>query len=254
LLFTAAILIVLTIAGGILIAARPAFLTRGPRGEIAYTLFWLFGGVFSRVVHRVKYINRNAAPVMNDAGPMIVVANHTGGVDAILISAAVPFHIRWMMARETMSRDAKWFWNWLEIIPVDRDGRDMAPLREAIRYVREERGVIGIFPEGGIENPPGELRPFIDGVGLLITRTKAPVLLAWVSGTAFTSTAFGSVFRRSNARVEFAGPFDFSAERDPRAVAAALRSKLAEMSGWPLNDELLPTARRSGASGTVNQR
>ena len=225
----------------VVVAMRPRWLTFGPRGEVGYTLIWFFSRQFSKIAHRVRYVNFNAVP---KTGPLIVVSNHTGGVDPVLISSVQPWHVRWMMAKNTMTPDGNWFWNLVEIIPVARDGRDTAAAREAIRYLREDRGIIGIFPEGGIENPPQEIRPFMDGVGLIVSKSKAPVAVIWVSETRFSESPFGSVTKPSRARVECLGVFDFSDERKPRVIAARLRQMIADASGWPLNDETLPSARR----------
>lgn len=222
-------------------------LTAGPDGDWMIGVFWRVIRLYVRVVHHVEYTGLEHVPPTNRGGPLIVVSNHTSAVDPLLIQAAFHAKIRWFTAEEYMAPGMMWFWNRVGMLPIERSGRDSGPLREAIRYVREG-GVVGVFPEGGIANPPRQIRPFIKGMGLIIARTKAPVLLIWVSDTPHAPRAMTTLFRFSNARVRFVETLDFSHEKDAGRIVETLRRKLAEASGWPLNDELLPTARRGAAA------
>jgi 1-acyl-sn-glycerol-3-phosphate acyltransferase len=176
---------------------------------------------------------------------LIVVSNHTGAVDPLLIQSACRFHIRWMMASAMMGRTLDWVWRMLRIIPIERDGRDSGPTREAIRHVKAG-GVLGIFPEGRIVVPPGEVRPFHAGVGLIIARTKAPVLLVWVSGTPNTNKMAASLLGSSRAKVRFMEHVEFPPKANAETITRALREAMAEVSGWPINDDPLPPPPSNG--------
>ena len=76
--------------------------------------------------------------------------------------------------------------------------------REAIKHVRGG-GVLGIFPEGGLERPARTILPFQAGVGLIIRRTEAPVLPVVVSGTPIADQAWTSLVRFSSSVVTFHG-------------------------------------------------
>jgi hypothetical protein len=78
------------------------------------------------------------------------------------------------------------------------------------------------------------------GVGLIVARAKARVLLVWVSGTPKSPHTVDSLTTPSNARVVFADLIDFEGERDGHVITARLRQRLAEISGWPINDEPMP--------------
>ena len=138
-----------------------------------------------------------------------------------------------------MTPDLDWVWRTHDLIAVDRENPDSTSLREAIRHVKGG-GAVGIFPEGRITMPPREIRPFLPGAGLIIARSKAPVLLVWVSGTPDTNKMKESLFTRSHAHIEFLGRFDFAGERDPAKIVETLRRAIHDASGWPLNDEVLP--------------
>lgn len=196
---------------------------------------WYFLRAVCRVIHRVRYEGLEHVPATNRPGPLVVVSNHTGSVDPILIQVGVRFNIRWMMATETMVPSLAWVWKWRNTIPVDRDGKDLAAAREAIRQIRAGN-VVGIFPEGRIVTPPRRVWPFAEGVGLIVSRTNAPVLLVWVSGTPETTEMTKSILTRSNARVRFLGVIRYPESAKPAEITLDLRTRIAEASGWPMTD------------------
>jgi 1-acyl-sn-glycerol-3-phosphate acyltransferase len=170
---------------------------------------------------------------------MLVVSNHTGSVDPLLIQAGCRFHIRWLMASEMIVPWLDFVWRRQQPIPVDRDGRDTTAARQAIRTL-EAGGTVGIFPEGRIVQPPRQIRPFHSGVGLIVARAKVPVLLVWISGTPDTNELYRSLVSPSQARVHYLELIDFKGERDPQVITEHLRRRLSEVSGWPLNNEPQP--------------
>ncbi|MFG0330462.1 MAG: lysophospholipid acyltransferase family protein [Phycisphaerales bacterium] len=210
---------------------------RAPRGTWPAWLLWHFDRLFVRILHRASFHGiENLERLDLDRG-LIVVANHTAGVDPALVQAAAPFEIRWMMWSAVNKGIAKWLGaGYLRSIVVDQDGRDVRPLREAIRHVRQG-GVLGIFPEGGIERPPHRIYPFRPGVGLIVSHCRAPVLPVWISGTPYTESAMQSVFRLSRSRVVFGSPLEFRDDATPDEIATAIRARLASLSGWPLENE-----------------
>jgi len=216
-------------------------LSRGPGGDPLSGILWITLRVYCRAWHQVRAsgLDRIRLPGDDDSHRgLIVVSNHTGAVDPLLIQNYCRFLIRWMMAADMMGTT----FGWLApkyVLPVDRDARDSASLRQAIRYVKNG-GAIGVFPEGRITIPPRELRPFLAGVGLMIAKTRAPVLLCWVHGTPDSNKLTEALATRSHARVEFLEWVEFPDERDAAAITESLRRKIADASGWPLNDEIIP--------------
>jgi 1-acyl-sn-glycerol-3-phosphate acyltransferase len=212
------------------------WLASGPSGNAATGLLWLVVRAYGRLVHRTTYEGIEHIPQTNRPGGLVVVSNHTGPIDPLLVQAACRFEIRWMMAADMMVPELDWLWRRQRMIPVARDGRDTVPAREAIRHVRGG-GVVGIFPEGGIVLPREELRQFHQGVGLIIARTKAPVLLVWVSQTPHETDMFKALVTPSRARVQFVDLLEFPDKTDPASITTKLRERLAEASAWPIRDE-----------------
>jgi 1-acyl-sn-glycerol-3-phosphate acyltransferase len=220
------------------------WLARGPGRDPVNGILWRLVRVLARLVHRLRRDGVEVLPPDEDHGGLVIVSNHTGAVDPLLIQSVCTFHIRWMMAADMMSSGLDWLWRHQALIAVDRDGTDSGPLREAIRHVRAG-GAIGIFPEGRIVDAPEEVWPFHPGVGLIVARTRAPVFLFWVSGTPRAHTMAGSVATPSDARVVCLGPLHYDDEREPAQIAADLRRRLAEMSGWRAVDSIPPRREES---------
>jgi 1-acyl-sn-glycerol-3-phosphate acyltransferase len=218
---------------------RPA-LRRGPRGDAVTGLLWRLARVYCRLWHRARYVNDGLLPAGDDDHDgLIVVANHTGSIDPLLLQARARFWIRWMMGEDMMSPRLAWLWANQQMIRVNRYESDPGALRQAIRHVRGG-GCVGLFPEGRIPQPPGEIRPFLPGVGLLVAATRKPVLLVWVSGTPRTNRMMKALTTPSRARVEFIEMLRFDHGEDHETITRTLRRRIADVSGWPFNDVVQP--------------
>lgn len=197
--------------------------------------------VYSRLMHSLRVEGGGNIPVRPASGfadrPLVIVANHTSGVDPALIQAAVAFEVRWVMAEDMRAPRYEWFWRFMRIIFIDREAGDASGLREALRHLKSG-GTLGLFPEGAIERPPRALLPFKEGIGVLIARSRALVLPVVVEGTPVAGTAWGALKRPSRSRVCFLPLIDFAGMKTPPGeVAGELRRVFASASGWPLNEK-----------------
>lgn len=169
-------------------------------------------------------------------GPLIVVCNHTAGIDPVLVQAVVPFHIRFMMASAMRLPFFETFWDWAGIISVSPSGRDLSGVREALAHLKAG-GVVGIFPEGAIERPPRRLRPFMPGTSLLITKGRAPVLPIAIDGTPYTPTAWGSLVRTSRSRVRIGPLMSFPQGTPQQTIVQTLEAWFANTLEWPIEPQ-----------------
>lgn len=168
--------------------------------------------------------------------PVVVVANHTAGIDPVLIQACLGFEVRWMMASDMRVGVLEPLWVYGRIIFVDRMKRDAGSLREALRHL-QAGGCLGVFIEGHIARPPRHLLPFKEGAGLLIRKTGALVVPVVVDGTPQAETAWGSLRKRSRSTVRFLEPVDYTkgelGELDAGGITADLRRRFQRATGWP---------------------
>lgn len=200
-------------------------------GEIETGLALVGLRVYARLVHGLRVEGRGRIPRQKAPGPLIVVANHTAGVDPLLVQAVCPFEIRWMMAADMGVPALAGLWRWAGVIFVDREsGR--TGVREAIDHLRAG-GVVGVFPEGRIERPARALLPFEAGIGLLAHRAGAPVLPVLIDGTPIAATAWGSLVKPSRARLRVLERMEPPATKREAAELAGRLQKLFEWeSGW----------------------
>jgi 1-acyl-sn-glycerol-3-phosphate acyltransferase len=187
--------------------------------------------VLCATLHRLRVEGRERLNLGRFPGPLIVVANHTAGVDPLLIQSVCPFEVRWMMARDMMSPGLQGLWDMGQMIPVDRQGRDTTSVRIALRHLANG-GVIGVFPEGGIERPARTLKPFLAGVGLIIAKSHAPVLPIIIEGTPEDVSAAASLLRPSKSRVRILETIRYRRDMSAHDITRDLEERFARETGW----------------------
>ena len=139
-----------------------------------YTLSKIIAGAFFN--YRVIYPER-----MIESGPVILAVNHQSYFDPPLAGICSRRAV-YYLARKTLfkipllGRLLPDF----NVIPVDRGGNDMSALKTIIRLLRRGNGVV-LFPEG-TRSVDGSLQKGQSGIGLIIAKTKAPVLPMRVFG------------------------------------------------------------------------
>jgi len=236
--FALASIVVLGVLVGLGLIAR--WLMDNPRRDLETGLFMKVAAGYARVFHGLKVVGGPHIPDTRSPGPLIVIANHTAGVDPVLIQSVCPFEIRWIMSMDMRLPAFEWFWTWARIISIPR-GNELPATREAIRHVRRgddgSGGVLGIFPEGAIERPDRQVLPFLRGVGLLIKKSEAIVLPVIIDGTPQVDPAWASLWRPSRATLTFKQPIDYRhSTLTPDEISADLRRRYLDWTGWPAND------------------
>ncbi|MHB1560400.1 MAG: lysophospholipid acyltransferase family protein [Isosphaeraceae bacterium] len=199
----------LALPGFALVASR-----RGPvvdraseiRGPLRL-LYWAFR-VYCSAWHQLR--SEGYAP-LPESGPAILISNHTCGIDHMLLQSSCRRLLGFMIAREYFeSRWLKGICTYIGCIPVNRDGRDVAAIRAALRALGQGR-VLPIFPEGRIVPASGrrlgEMRP---GVAYIAIRAGVPVVPAYIVGTPETDEILHSLVMPSRARVVYGEPIDLS--------------------------------------------
>ena len=101
-------------------------------------------------------------------------------------------------------------------------------LISAVRHLRTG-GAIGIFPRRSSPEPAHEIRPFLPGLGHMVVKGKARVLVAVVDGTPHTHELGQDLFIRSHPPPGWGHGFEPTAT--PDEVSDAVRAKLVEASG-----------------------
>ena len=172
------------------------------------TILWWLNRGYCVAVHRL--VNFDEAP-LPEHGPAILVSNHTSPVDNLVLQAGCRRVLGFMVAREFY--DAPLIGPMCRIlrcIPVRRDGRDLAGVREALRALADGR-LLPIFPEGRITFESGRaFGPGKPGAAFLTLRSRVPVIPAYIRGTPETKVVAKALFTPSKARVLYGPPIDLS--------------------------------------------
>ena|SRR5205085_4243409 len=140
----------------------------------------------------------------------IIVSNHPAGIDPLLIQLATKRVVHWLVAREYVEhRMMAWAFRILQAIPVNRGGIDTAATKQAIR-VAKNGGLVGMFPEGRINNTQEVLLPGRPGAALIALKARVPVIPCYVKDAPYNGTALGSLLMTARAKVKIGKPIDIS--------------------------------------------
>lgn len=173
-------------------------------------------------------------------GPVIVAANHTAGIDPILIYATNPYRVIGFLVEKAYYNIpvAHWFQKMVGCIPVDRNKPGPSVIASMLRLL-EQGGCLGIFPQGTFERP-GESLGGKSGIGMIALRSGATVIPCHIGGTRYYDSVLRSFLARQRVRIRYGPPVDLSRfrgrERDRQAQEEA-----AEL--------IMETIRRLGESG-----
>ena len=183
-----------------------------------------------------------------EVGGAIILSNHRCPVDPMFAWMNSHFRheeharsirvIGYLMAREYYEQPGLigWIGRAMQSIPVDRNGQDIGPTREAIR--RLERGdLIGIFPEGRINLGEG-LQPANHGIAFLALKAGVPVIPAFIHNAPQGESMTAPFYTPQRVRVTYGAPIDLSPWQGQhktqellQALTDALMNKLADLGG-----------------------
>jgi 1-acyl-sn-glycerol-3-phosphate acyltransferase len=172
---------------------------------------------YSRLWHRCTLTGVERIP---RTGPVLLMANHTCSADPAFLSTAASPRVSGFLLAEEYYRlpGLHLLFRRIGCVPVRRDGRDVAAIRQALARLRAGQ-VLGIFPEGGLSNAGrGRPRRGRAGVALLALRSRAPVCPVLIQGGPQTGDILTAWLGLSAARtrVIIGPPVDLSAYRDRR--------------------------------------
>ena len=174
----------------------------------------------------------------------LIVANHRSPGDPMLLwsrHADAPEQIRpiaFLMAQELYDvPKLKWFYDALDTIPVARSGRDMKAVKVALKRLKDG-GLVGLFPEGGINHDPDKLRPATPGAAFLALATDAPVFPVGIRNAPRGKNLYVSLLKPARAELHYGAPVDLSdlrgKKKTPELLAEAterIMRRVAELAG-----------------------
>ena len=155
-------------------------------------------GLLCRFAYRYHRFTFTPLPLPK-AGGAVVVSNHVSGLDPLLLMAASPRPLRFLIAREQYDRfGLRWMFRIAGCIPVERGKRPELAMRAALRAINEGE-VVALFPHGKIHldtDPPVKIK---GGAIRLAQISGCPVFPARIEGVRGQGHTIAAVFIKSDA-------------------------------------------------------
>lgn len=162
-------------------------ITRYPQRPFMRTFMRLLGRLLLPLLARVEIEGLDRFP---RKGPLIVVGNHTGAMEVVLLTIYAPRVIEYLGSVDIPHEGFVSVFIYLyDFIPVFRGNASRESLEAGLEVLRQD-AVLGLFPEGGIWEPA--IRRAQAGVAWLSYRGQATVLPI---GFGSTRGALGELFR-----------------------------------------------------------
>jgi 1-acyl-sn-glycerol-3-phosphate acyltransferase len=160
----------------------------------------------THVIYRFRVRGEEHIPV---AGPAILACNHVSFVDAVLLMAASPRPIYFVMDHRIFKLPVLgWLFRLAKAIPIASQKEDPAVYEAAFEraaQVLREGDLLAIFPEGAITRD-GSLQPFKAGILKVLERARAEGVEPPVIPMALTNL-WGSFFSRIEQGGAMVRPF-----------------------------------------------
>jgi len=186
---------------------------------IFYWIVWIVNRIFCCFMYRIP---KGFAHTIPDMGPAIVVSDHSSYSDPLVLSATTKRAITYLIAKEVFNTSfLKWMFQAFHYIPVSRGNFDMKAVR-ALLVALDAGEVVGVFPEGGIDECRQENG--YPGAGYLALKTGAPIVpvsIVWKKTRPLYLLA--SLITPGKVSVRYGIPFVLQSENGPNKeqIAAA---------------------------------
>jgi 1-acyl-sn-glycerol-3-phosphate acyltransferase len=158
--------------------------------NLYYWLGYHLSRIFARLFFGFRILHRER---MIQTGPVILAMNHQSYLDPPLAGNACDRAIYFLAKKSLLKAPVLgWLLPKLNVIPVELEKTDRSALKTLIRTLCAGNGVL-VFPEGS-RTPDGSLQPALPGLGLIIAKTRAPVVPMRIFG-AFNAWPIGGKIR-----------------------------------------------------------
>lgn len=117
-------------------------------------------------------------------GGTIFIANHRELMDPVMMAVVCPRIIHFMAKKELFNTGiGRWFFNSLNVFPVNRKSADLTSLKKALKLLEEGKS-FGIFPEGR-RAITDRLDEFEKGAAFIAAKSNAPIIPLYISTDSY---------------------------------------------------------------------
>ena len=225
----------------------PKWSQRFPATWIRFMVFYLVILPLTRLMSRATVIGKERLDGLS--GPVLFIANHIAMVDAALILLALParFQRRLAIAMEGEvlrgwrhpPAGTGWFQRFIlraqyvlvvslfNVFPLPQK----SGFRRSFAFAGEtmDRGYsVLVFPEGA-RSPDGEMKPFMEGIALLVKNLNVPIVPARIDGLYELKKAGKKFAKPGQITVAIGGPVSYSRDDDPASITRELEKRVASL-------------------------
>ncbi len=175
---------------------------------LAYQIGYYLSRAVANCCFDYRVIGRENIP---HEGGVILAMNHESFLDPPLAGIACDREI-YYLARKSL---LQWpilgrLFPKMNVVPVDEKGGDMSALKTVIRLVKDGNGTV-IFPEG-TRSRDGKLQPAQSGLGLIVSKTRVPVVPMRIFGAFEAFPAHARKLHLSPITIVIGKPMFFAPE------------------------------------------
>ena len=144
---------------------------------LVYRMTWLFASLAGIFYIRLRVSGVSCFPL---DGPVLLVSNHQSFIDPLFLGLAMPRRAKFASRSTLIKGIVGRYFRALGAIPLNREGVSLSGLKTVLAALGR-RDALVYFPEG-TRTPDGEIGTLKKGVGLIIRRAKAQVVLCGIAG------------------------------------------------------------------------
>ncbi len=167
------------------------------------------------------------------SGPLLIVSNHVGAIDPVIIGGWTPRTVWFMAKAELFHGGFAWLMRAYHAFPVIRHSPDRTALRRAFDLLKQGSAVV-LFPEGHRAEDARLLRAE-PGAGFIARRSGAPLLPVGIVGSQNVLGRHQRVPRRADVVMTFGELFQLpernrdGSPMDHQQSADYLMTKIAQL-------------------------
>ncbi len=137
-----------------------------------YWIFRFFGIIYYKLFYRVKVFQKEN---LIKKGKCIVVSNHLGKSDVMVVGALFPNKTHFLSKIEwTKNKFLKWAMGKLGAIPIDREKPSLTSIKTALQVLKDDKRLC-IFPEGTRNKVGTEIQEIKQGAAMFAVKGQAVI-------------------------------------------------------------------------------
>lgn len=146
--------------------------------SLTYRIAQYFSFIYFKVFHRFQVVGLHNVP---SHGPFILASNHLSFLDPPAVGCKVNRNLHYFARDSLFIGPLGFLITRLNSIPVNRGQLDLTTLRSTLKVLKNGNPLL-VFPEGtrSVDGTLGEPKK---GLGLLVLKSKCPVLPARIRGS-----------------------------------------------------------------------